>query len=126
MPTVIVLDVSLSMACPVANSESGEVYTRLQLAVKGINSLLDYLALHCKLEFVALMTYSSLVDVINPFTRDFDQIKSKLSQIIELDKTCYEPVLTAINGFVLREWGSSTPCQVCVSSCVMSDCSFSV
>lgn len=57
MPTVIVLDVSLSMMRPVGLSENGEgTFTRQNLAVHGINTLLDYLAVHSKLEFVALVS----------------------------------------------------------------------
>lgn len=56
MPTVILLDVSLSMIRPVAQSENGENYTILQLAIHGINSFLDYLSTHLKLEFVSLVS----------------------------------------------------------------------
>lgn len=56
MPTVVVLDVSLSMSLPVTIPDSTDTYTSLQLAVHGINSLLDYLALYSKLEFVALVS----------------------------------------------------------------------
>lgn len=56
MPTVIVLDVSLSMSLPVTVPDSNETFTSLQLAIHGINSLLDYLSLYSKLEFVALVS----------------------------------------------------------------------
>ncbi|XP_075216602.1 integrator complex subunit 14 isoform X2 [Lycorma delicatula] len=110
MPTVVVLDVSLSMARPIT-SPDGETMTRLQLAVQGINNLLDYFSLYSKLEFVALVTFSSIYEVISPFTRDFDLLKSKISQLEEQDKSCLEPVLQYINSLVLGEWGSATPCQ---------------
>ncbi|KAG8287220.1 snRNA metabolic process [Homalodisca vitripennis] len=112
MPTVVVLDVSLSMSLPVAVPDSTETFTSLQLAVHGINSLLDYLAIYSKLEFVALMTYSSSYDIVSPFTRDFDVLKAKLAQLEEQDKSCLEPVLTGVNKLVLGEWGTATPCQV--------------
>ncbi|XP_049787030.1 integrator complex subunit 14 [Schistocerca cancellata] len=112
MPTVIVVDVSLSMTRPVALPESGEVYTRHNLAIHGINTLLDYLAVHSKLEFVALIAFSSLYEIVSPFTRDFDTIKSKLQQLEEFDKTCVETALHGVNRLILSEWGSATPCQV--------------
>lgn len=56
MPTVIVIDVSLSVTRPVILPETGETYNRQQLAVCGINTLLDFLAIHSKLEFVSLVS----------------------------------------------------------------------
>ncbi|CAH1965879.1 unnamed protein product [Acanthoscelides obtectus] len=54
MPTVILLDVSLSMTKPVALSEGGET-ARKHLAELGINAFLDHLSIHSKLEFIALV-----------------------------------------------------------------------
>jgi hypothetical protein len=61
MPTVIVIDVSLSMTRPVILPETGETYSRHQLGVCGINVLLDYLAVHSKLEFVSLVSNNSYI-----------------------------------------------------------------
>jgi hypothetical protein len=61
MPTVIVIDVSLSMTRPVFLPETGETYNHQHLAVCGINILLDYLAVHSKLEFVSLVSDSSQI-----------------------------------------------------------------
>jgi len=61
MPTVIVIDVSLSMTRPVILADTGETYSCHQLAVCGINVLLDYLAVHSKLEFVSLVSNSSYI-----------------------------------------------------------------
>lgn len=55
MPTVILLDVSLSMTRPVQLSDGTET-SRKQLAVNGINAFLDYLSVHSKLEFIALVS----------------------------------------------------------------------
>ena len=63
MPTIVLLDVSLSMARPVAAQDSGETYTRLQLAIHGINTLLDYFNVYSKLEFVSLVSTRLTVDV---------------------------------------------------------------
>ena len=59
MPTLLLLDVSLSMSRPVqgiAIEEGSEAIQVRQLAVNAINTLLDYLALHTKLEFVSLVS----------------------------------------------------------------------
>jgi hypothetical protein len=61
MPTVIVVDVSLSMTRPVILPETGETYNRQHLAVCGISTLLDYLAIHSKLEFVSLVRDNSQI-----------------------------------------------------------------
>lgn len=112
MPTVIVIDVSLSMTRPVPVPDSVETYSKLNLALHGVNTLLDYLAVHSKLEFVALIAFSSLYEIVSPFTRDFDALKSKLQHLEEYDKTCVESALVGVNRLVLSEWGSATPCQV--------------
>lgn len=61
MPTVIALDVSLSMRRVVSTSGANdyvqnEQLTRHHLAVHGINALLHYLQVNSKLEFVALVS----------------------------------------------------------------------
>ena len=56
MPTVILLDVSLSMTRPVAVPDCTEEYQRRHLAIHGVNALLDYCSIHTKLEFVSLVS----------------------------------------------------------------------
>jgi hypothetical protein len=58
------------------------------------------------------IAFSSLYEIISPFTRDFDALKLKLQQLEEYDKTCIETALHGVNRLVLGEWGSATPCQV--------------
>lgn len=55
MPTVILLDLSLSMTRPVLLPENCET-TRKQLALTGIKTFLDTLSIHSKLEFIALVS----------------------------------------------------------------------
>ncbi|XP_026684953.1 integrator complex subunit 14 [Diaphorina citri] len=114
MPAIIAIDVSLSMARQIVSpdSDSSDLCTYLQLAIHGTNSLLDYFSAHAKLEFVALTAFSSTCEVISPFTRDFESLRSKLTQLEECDKTCFDSVVQCVNRLVLSEWGSSTPCQV--------------
>lgn len=59
MPTVIALDVSLSMRRLVLGGDTKEnllnEQTRHHLAIHGINTILNYLQNHAKLEFVSLV-----------------------------------------------------------------------
>lgn len=55
MPTVILLDVSLSMTRPIPLAENNEI-TRKYLALQGINAFLDNLSIHSKLEFISLVS----------------------------------------------------------------------
>lgn len=59
MPTVLLLDVSLSMCRPVPMPDSAEPYQVRHLAVHGMNALLDHMMQHCKLEFTALVSRPS-------------------------------------------------------------------
>lgn len=62
MPTIIAVDVSLSMTRPVpmAGTATGgtgdEGLTYHQLAIQAVNGILDYLAKHSRLEFVSLVS----------------------------------------------------------------------
>lgn len=117
MPTVIALDVSLSMRRPVltngANDNSqNEPLTRRHLAVHGINALLQYLQVNSKLEFVSLIIFLSLYEVVCPFTRDYDSIRAKLQNIEEWDKTCIQSALRGVNNIIMAEWSNTTACQV--------------
>lgn len=112
MPTVILLDVSLSMSRPVPTPDTSESHTRFTLAMAAINTFLDYLCVHAKLEYVALVTFSSVYEVAVPFTREFDNIRVKLPQLEEGDKTCIEIALHGVNQLILNEWGYQTPVQI--------------
>ncbi|XP_011144333.1 integrator complex subunit 14 isoform X2 [Harpegnathos saltator] len=117
MPTVIALDVSLSMRRIVLSNGMNdglptEQSTRHHLAIHGISALLHYLQVNSKLEFVSLIVFSSLYEVICPFTRDYDSIRAKLQTIEECDKTCIESALRGVNNVIMAEWGNTTACQV--------------
>ena len=56
MPTVLLLDVSLSMSQPVTMADCSEEYQLRHLAVHGLNTLLDLSAEHSKLEFFSLVS----------------------------------------------------------------------
>uniref|UniRef100_A0A1I8JUV4 Integrator complex subunit 14 n=1 Tax=Anopheles funestus TaxID=62324 RepID=A0A1I8JUV4_ANOFN len=122
MPTIIALDVSLSMSRPIPNqpsstggsgsTESDNVLTYHHLAVQGINYVLDYLTKHARLEYVSLIIYSSLYEVVVDFTRDYDTIRNALHKIEHYDKTCLENVLVAVNNAFKAHWGSQNYCQI--------------
>lgn len=60
MPTIIALDVSLSMTKSVPITTNGthdENITYNQLAIEGINDFLNYLTKNSKLEYVSLVSF---------------------------------------------------------------------
>ncbi|XP_059614765.1 integrator complex subunit 14 [Phlebotomus argentipes] len=114
MPTVIALDVSLSMSRCVS-TQGSENTTYHQLAIAAVNQFLDHLlANNSKLEFVSLVIYSSLYEVVVDFTRDYDAIRKALGKVDHYDKTCLENVLHALNSILLTNWGTQNHCQILV------------
>ena len=77
------------------------------LAIQGISKLLDQIETNCRLEHVALLQFSSLCELTVPFTRDMDQIRSKLSTISCQDKSMLEVGLQGVSGLIMEEWGAS-------------------
>lgn len=141
MPTVILMDVSLSMTRPVS-LEGNEDFQRKNLAVHGLNMLFEHMASNYRLEFTALMAFSSLWELLVPFTRDYNalqvsvlplmvtvlffffffevitilqllHLQEALSNLDDYDKTCVESALQGVNSVVQQEWGNACPCQVC-------------
>lgn len=74
MPTVVVMDVSLSMTRPVS-IEGSEEYQRKHLAAHGLTMLFEHMATNYKLEFTALVVFSSLWELMVPFTRDYNTLQ---------------------------------------------------
>lgn len=77
MPTVVLMDVSLSMTRPVSLDGSSEEFQRKNLAVHGLNMLFEHMASNYRLEFTALMAFSSLWELLVPFTRDYNALQVK-------------------------------------------------
>uniref|UniRef100_A0A3Q2NXC9 Integrator complex subunit 14 n=1 Tax=Fundulus heteroclitus TaxID=8078 RepID=A0A3Q2NXC9_FUNHE len=111
MPTVILMDVSLSMTRPVS-LDGIEEFQRKNLAVHGLNMLFEHMASNYRLEFTALMAFSSLWELLVPFTRDYNALQEALSNLEDYDKTCLELALQGVSSVVQQEWGSACPCQV--------------
>ncbi|CAH1795763.1 unnamed protein product [Owenia fusiformis] len=112
MPTIILLDVSLSMTRPVNIPDTNEEYQRRHLAIQGINTLLDHITTHSKLEFISLMIFSSQWEQVVNFTRDVDSIKSALTKLDDYDKTNVCNGLQGVLQVVTEEWGTNAPCQI--------------
>ncbi|XP_069480343.1 integrator complex subunit 14 [Ambystoma mexicanum] len=111
MPTVVVMDVSLSMTRPVS-IEGTEEYQRKHLAAHGLTMLFEHMATNYKLEFTAMVIFSSLWELMVPFTRDYNTLQEALSNMEDYDKTCLEAALAGICNVVQQEWGGVVPCQI--------------
>lgn len=58
------------------------------------------------------MTFSSLYEIVTPFDRDLDSIRSELNSLPNYDRTNYESFLSGVSAAVLDTWGSTVPVQV--------------
>lgn len=65
MATVLAIDLSVSMLRDIKIKDTKESFSLLQLATHGVNVLLDYLAIHSKLEFVAVVSIKLLLSTIH-------------------------------------------------------------
>ena len=113
MPTVILLDVSLSMSRRVPEADGKKTETQLlHLAQNGIHYFLDELAERSKLEFTSLVIFSSLWEIVVPFTRDFAALKAGCFSIDVYDKTRIENALQGVESLVMEEWGGVVPINI--------------
>lgn len=113
MPTVVVLDCSLSMKCPV-DRKAPNSSSHLALAVDGITWFLDYLADRFPLEYTAILTCSSVCKNLASFSRDYQKLKAKLDGITVFDKTDLRLAISTAVETVIGEWGAFVPCQIIV------------
>uniref|UniRef100_A0A8C1BJ27 Integrator complex subunit 14 n=1 Tax=Cyprinus carpio carpio TaxID=630221 RepID=A0A8C1BJ27_CYPCA len=111
MPTAVLLDSSLSMTRPVS-VEGSEEFQRKNLAVHGLTMLFEHMATNYRLEFTSLVSFSSLWEVLVPFTRDYNTLQEALNNLEDYDKTCLEAALQGVSNIVQQEWGTSCPCQL--------------
>lgn len=107
MPTVILLDVSLSM-----NRQVDEATSIRQLALNGIKIFLDYLSENCKLEYVSLITFSSKYEQLVGFTRNYSEIHDALVNLGEFDKKNIENGLYGAGYCITKEWGIMSHCNI--------------
>lgn len=92
MPTVVMMDVSLSMTRPVV-VESSEEFQRKNLAIHGLTMLFEHMATNYRLEFTALLAFSSLWELMVPFTRDYNTLqvlcyRECLRRVCSLNMAC--------------------------------------
>ena len=126
MPTVVLLDRSLSMRRPAGgggsgnssnkkdNSDEDEEETLHSLACKGLEWFFSYMHEYYSLEYTSLFSFSSECEILVPFTRDYDQLKEKLTDLPVQDRTDLGSALVSMVDLIVAEWGSFAPCQAIV------------
>ncbi|XP_064870474.1 integrator complex subunit 14-like [Oncorhynchus nerka] len=112
MPTVVLMDASLSMTRPVSLEQCSEELQRKNLAVAGLTMLFEHMANNYRLEFTSLVAFSSLWELLVPFTRDYNTLQEALNNLEDYDKTCLEAALHGVSNVVQQEWGHACPTQV--------------
>nr|XP_046208022.1 integrator complex subunit 14 [Oncorhynchus gorbuscha] len=112
MPTVVLMDASLSMTRPVSLEPCSEELQRKNLAVAGLTMLFEHMANNYRLEFTSLVAFSSLWELLVPFTRDYNTLQEALNNLEDYDKTCLESALHGVSNVVQQEWGHACPTQV--------------
>lgn len=113
MPTVVLLDTSLSMRRP-ASRGNHEEETRHGLACKGLDWFFNYLSKSFPHEYTSLFIFSSGCENLASFTRDYKELKAKLNDIPFQDRTDLHAALATVVEVIVAEWGSFAPCQVIV------------
>lgn len=117
MPTVIVLDSSLSLCQRTSpGSGSGAIAvpspTRFQLLVQGASYFLSILEEQQPLESTAVISFSSRSTVVSPFSTDFPALRTALDSIHLQDKTCPSVGLEAAQQLVQECFGGDRSCQL--------------
>uniref|UniRef100_A0AAZ3S1J1 Integrator complex subunit 14 n=1 Tax=Oncorhynchus tshawytscha TaxID=74940 RepID=A0AAZ3S1J1_ONCTS len=112
MPTVVLMDASLSMTRPVSLEQCSEELQRKNLAVAGLTMLFEHMANNYRLEFTSLVAFSSLWELLVPFTRDYNTLQEALNNLEDYDKTCLESALHGVSNVVQQEWGHACPTQL--------------
>ena len=109
MPTVFLLDRSLSMRRSVSRDHSE--LTRHDLACRGLEWFLRYMKTTFPLEYTSLLSFSSQCDVMVPFTREYERLIEALGKITVLDRTELLSGLLGLVEVMVFEWGAFAPCQ---------------
>lgn len=127
MPTIILLDTSLSMLRPASRTaqptsqepdkdvdviEEPSPITLMDLAKGGLETFLDHLDKNFKLEFVSLIGYSSQCELICPFTRDIPELREKLKGVECSDATCVSVGIRGLVSYVQEQWANSVPVNI--------------
>lgn len=116
MPTIILLDVSLSMCRTVKNiipaSETDATLEIKQLANVGIGTLLDYFAQNSQLEYTSLIVFSSLWEIRHQFTRHHESIKNGIYDLDLYDKSNIVNAVRGVLSLKLNEWIQNGPINI--------------
>ena len=111
MPTVILLDLSLSMLRSVKFADNNEL-TIKQLAILGLEKFLDTLSVSSKLELISLLGFSSTCEEIFQFTTDYNSLKNTLHNLQNCDDSFIEVGLHGVNKMIFKELDNNTAVQV--------------
>ena len=118
MPTVVLLDRSLSMRRPAGPTGSSKDVqneeTLHSLACKGLEWFFGYMDEYYSLEYTSLFSFSSECEPLVPFTRDYAQLKEKLVDLPVQDRTDLGSALVSMVDQIVTEWGSFAPCQTII------------
>ena len=112
MPTIILLDKSLSMKRPAVPSDENCTETRLSLAKQGITVFLSYLDKVFPLEQVCFMVFSATCEMLSPFTKNKTDILEQLEEVATEDRTDLCGALKFMIDTVTKEWGAFVPIQI--------------
>ena len=111
MPTVILLDVSLSMS-RYASPSSDHGMKLMDVASSCLISFLEQLSEQAKLEYTAFVIFSSLYEVKVKFTRDYEALKKACNNVTTYNKTVFETAFQAVEMLVMEEWGPYSPVEL--------------
>ena len=121
MPTIILLDSSLSMLRSATKqtekaSENGteEGFQLMDLAKWAIDHLLNHLEKVYKLEHVAVLAYANQCDLVVPFIRDIPEARAKVTTIDCFDSSNIIAGLKGLVNFVLEQWGNTAYINILV------------
>ena len=118
MPTVILLDNSLSMsryAKPTNDTMKGikeESLTNQSLSHLIIRRLINHFNKIEKPEYLAVVSYSATVTVISEFTTNYNKILTSLEALRPGTSACLEQGLNKVSDLVIDEWACFTNIQV--------------
>ena len=122
MPTVFLLDASLSMERMVDNSstngedncgsngnmDSGGGDSLLDLSRLGVSLLLEHFELNLRMEQAALISFGSRCEVLAGFSRDFSDLRSRLALIAGSGSTLFAPALHTAVSLISEATGGSS------------------
>ncbi len=123
MPTLILIDASLSMARlanrpPEKNTDhspSNEDPSGVQildLAKWGIDHLLNHIENVYKMEHIAILSYGTQCDLVCPFIRDISEVRAKCTTIDGFDSTNIISGLKGLVNYVQESWGNTAQINV--------------